>query len=355
MELLLAAVLLSSVSVAQTRGPAEEAQRAQELAAAGKLEEAIRVYQNLLRASPRNAVLLLNLSITEYKARQYGNSVTHASAALEVQPDLLPARLFLGAAQLELGEFAKAVGSLEAVVAATPQDRNARLMLGEALLATGKPAEAAVQFEAVAEQLPANPRIWYGLARVYELLGRSEAAQQAADKLLALPESAESHMRAAMAHEKAQRWIEASAEWKKALAVSSDRRGARVSLAWSLFRARDYDGAMAALQPLEGSSAEVEFLIGACLLNRQQPREAIAHLRSALAHDAGLVPARAALGQALLQTGKPEEAIGWLKAALDGDTDGTVHFQLFRAYQLTHRESEAREALAAYQRLRSSR
>jgi hypothetical protein len=56
----------------------------------------------------------------------------------------------------------------------------------------------------------------------------------------------------------------------------------------------------------------------------------------------------------LLQTGKPEEAIPWLEGAVSVDRDGSIHFQLYRAYRLTHREADARQALAAYQRLRAS-
>lgn len=347
-------IVLAAALLAQTHDPAAEARRAQELTTAGKLDEAIRIYRDLVRGSPDNAALLLNLAITEYKAGQYANTVLHASAALRLQPDLLPARLFLGAGQLELGEFAKARDALAIVVAANPQERNARLMLGEALLATGKPGEAATHLKTAAEQLLANPRVWYGLGRAYESLRQSDAAAEAWKKLQALPPSVESHLHAAQVHDREQRWREAAVEWRLALDLSPGNRTTRVGLAWSLFRGRDYDAAMIVLKPLLGNArADVEFLYGASLLNLQQPAAAIPYLRAAIAHDGSMLPARAALGQGLLQTGKAEEAIPLLKGAVPADTDGTVHFQLFRAYQLTHREAEAREALAAYQRLRT--
>ncbi|MEO8127952.1 MAG: tetratricopeptide repeat protein, partial [Bryobacteraceae bacterium] len=115
---------------------------AEQLVAAGKLEEAIRIYKDLAKADPANPNLLLNLSITEYKSKHYHEAATHAAAALKLQPDLLPAQLFLGASHLELGEFARAIQPLEQVIAANPRERNARLMLGEALLEDGKPEKA---------------------------------------------------------------------------------------------------------------------------------------------------------------------------------------------------------------------
>jgi predicted Zn-dependent protease len=55
-----------------------------------------------------------------------------------------------------------------------------------------------------------------------------------------------------------------------------------------------------------------------------------------------------------LQTGKSEEAIPYLKEAAPADQEGSVRFQLFRAYQLTGRKGEADQALADYQRFKAS-
>ena len=221
-------------------------------------------------------------------------------------------------------------------------------MLGEALLETGKPKEAIPHLKAAAELLPANTRVWYTLARAQEALGQS--ASEAWDKLSALPPSLESHLHAAQIHDAAQRWREAATEWQSALTLAPQSRAARVGLAWSLFRARDYEAAMTELKPLlAGTQPDVQFLYGASLLNLQQPVPAIPYLRAAIT----LLPARAALGQALLQTGKPQEAIPLLRAAAATDTDGNIHFQLFRAYQLTHRDAEANAALAEYRRIRA--
>jgi predicted Zn-dependent protease len=347
---------------AQARDPSKDAQRAQELVAAGQLDQAIHIYQDLVRASPDNPVLLLNLSVAEYTAKHFREAIANATAALKLKPDLLPARLFLGASYVELGEFTLAIDSLQLVIAADPRERNGRLMLGEALLGAGRPAAAVDHLKAAAEMLPANPRVWYGLGRAQEALGIKPAASEAWERLMALPVSLESHLHAAQVHDTEQRWREAAVEWREALQWAPENRAARVALAASLFRSRDYDAAMATLKPLltgesagsAAANANVQFLYGASLLNLQQPLEAIPYLRAAVAADAALLPARAALGQGLLQTGKPGEAIPLLQGAVSVDRDGSIHFQLYRAYRLMHREAEARQALAAYQRLRAS-
>ena len=351
----IAIILLAWPIFAQAPDPAREAERAQALVAAGKLDEAIRIYQDLVRNSPENPVLLLNLCVAEYTGKRYREAAATAAAALKLDPDLLPARLFLGASKLELGDLPGAIESLKIVVAANPRERNGRLMLGSALLQAGQPAAAVEHLEAAAEMLPASTRAWYGLGRAREMLGRMPAAKDAWERLMALPASFESHLHAAEVHSAEQRWREAAVEWREALRLAPEKPAIRVGLGEALFRSRDY-------QAVHGHAETAP---------RQRQRRGTVPLRriaseSPTAARRGTVLARshcpgrssaagsAALGQALLQTGKAGEAIPLLEAAVSADRDGSIHFQLFRAYQLTHRDAEAKRALADYQRFRAS-
>ncbi len=65
-HLLLYAAIFGTLFAQDARDLGGEARRAQELAAAGKPEEAARIYRDLLRATPENPALLLNLCIAEY-------------------------------------------------------------------------------------------------------------------------------------------------------------------------------------------------------------------------------------------------------------------------------------------------
>jgi predicted Zn-dependent protease len=349
------AVVLIALACAMVAQNAEF-ERARELLAAGRAAEAAAIYRNLSRAQPKNADLLVNLTIAEYKASHFREASESASAALKLAPDLAPASLFLGASFLQLGEFDKAIDPLRRVIAANPRERNGRLMLAEALVGAGRPADALPHFQSAAEMLPDNPKVWSGLAKANEAAGNKQLADDAWKRLMSLPPSLESHVHSAEVNDSAQRWREAANEWQQAMKIAPENRKIRVGLAWSQFRSRDYDGAMATLKSLleGGAMAEVEFLYGASLLNLQRPSEALPHLETSLARDPKFLPARAAMGQALLQTGKPEDAIPMLKDALSVDPDGSIHFQLFRAYQLCKRDAEAQQALTAYQHLRQS-
>jgi len=333
-----------------------EYDRARELLTTGHPDEAAAIYRELSKADPRNADLLLNLSIAEYKAGKFAYAAASAASALKLNPDLVPARLFLGASYLETGDFTQAIDALERVVAAAPGDKNARLMLGQALLGAGRAEEAVEHLRLASELLPSNPRVWYSLGRAYESLGRKDEAVAAWNRLAALPPSVEFHMHKAEVLDAEQRWGDAAAEWGEALKLAPQNTDVRIKAAWSLYRLRDHEQTVALLKPLltTAGKPDIPFLYGASLLNMQQPEKAIRFLNDALRLGPGFLPARAALGQALLLIGEPAQAIPLLESAIGTDHDGSVHFQLFRAYQLTGQAAKAREALAGYQRLRAS-
>jgi predicted Zn-dependent protease len=146
--------------------------------------------------------------------------------------------------------------------------------------------------------------------------------------------------------------MEAAKQWRKALELAPHDNRARGGLAWALYRARDYPSA---LQVIEGmrkdgfDSAVMNFLTGGCWLNLEQPKKSIPYLEKAIADDSHFLPAKAALGQALLRTGRAREAIPFLQAALSVDEDGTIHFQLYRAYSVAGQAAAAKRALSDYE------
>jgi Flp pilus assembly protein TadD len=67
-----------------------------------------------------------------------------------------------------------------------------------------------------------------------------------------------------------------------------------------------------------------------------------------------MLAARAALGGAHLQAGRPADAIPHLVAAAPTDEDGSLHYQLSRAYQAAGQSEPAAQALRKSQELRQS-
>lgn len=280
-------LVLAWTLAAQPRSPTAEFEEANRLAAAGRLDAAIGIYQRLAAAYPGNLTVLANLGITEYKAERYKDAADHFRAVLRLDGGSFIGRLFLGGALLKQGDSGAAIPYLEGAVAAQPADRNARTLLGDALLAAGRPKDAATQWRAALERTPGDDAL-------------------------------------------------------------------RRKLVLALYDANDArSGLRIAKETLDSnpSSADWQFLYGAGLLEAQQIAPALSHLETAVKLDPALEAARAALGRAYLEAGEPEKAIPHLQASLAGDTDGSRHYQLARALQITGRKDEAAAALRKYEEL----
>jgi predicted Zn-dependent protease len=150
---------------------------------------------------------------------------------------------------------------------------------------------------------------------------------------------------------------EAIDELTKGVAAWPEDMRIRRELATVLFFANDAEGARPILEDLlkrEPGSSELALLLGETWLKAQQPGKAVPLLEAAVRRDPKLLPAQAALGRAYLDVGDAAKAIAPLQAALESDKDGSLHYQLARAYRGTGRPELAKQALARFQELRQS-
>jgi len=151
--------------------------------------------------------------------------------------------------------------------------------------------------------------------------------------------------------------LEAIKEWRLALKYAPRDAHLREELLASLYQARDYPAALGLVDELlrqEPASATLNFTKGDILLSSQETDKAIPCLEMALKTDAKLLPAHHALGRAYMLAGQPAEAIPHLKAALPIDQDGSLRYQLSRAYQSTGQPDLAKKTLEEYQALQKA-
>ena len=154
----------------------QDLNRARQLVADGRLDEAAAIYEILLKSKPGDPALMLNIAVVEFKAKRYDRVIERCRKIVDVTPSIPAAYLFLGASYFELGQPAAAVDPLLKVIQAQPNDRNARLMLAESLLLLERYREAAEHFQIASNALPDNPRVWYGLERSFQGLGEQAKA-----------------------------------------------------------------------------------------------------------------------------------------------------------------------------------
>ncbi len=442
--------------------------------AAGKFEEAIPIYRELVRALPNNPGLIMNLGLALHMAGHEEEAIAEFEAVLKHSPRDPLAELYLGYAYVSLGKPARAIAPLETVVQAEPGNREAREALADALLSVGRFDRAAEHYQKLAELEPASPRAWNGLGLSYEALaqqnfeelgkaapesgywlalaaenrlkaqqsnsafylyrqalskaptlrgahsalaeiykntGHADWAETESDRekkldppdckraelecdflaaryeavaatpfetaesyywktraynalaarafarLAEFPESAELHEFMARIHTGERQFRQAAEELGKAYDLSDHSPRIGTELAVALLESDDNRSAEALLEKLlrqQPSSEELNYLEGRALLNLQEPAKAVPYLERAVARNPKLLSAQGTLGLAYLQTGQPAKAISHLRSALPTDQDGSLHYQLARAYQMSGQRAQAQPLLEEYQRIRQA-
>ena len=190
----------------------------------------------------------------------------------------------------------------------------------------------------------------------WRALAYNELALEAFGRLGQLPPSAEQHELKARIYSGQKRYSEAADEWREALKLSPGDPQAEKQLAISLKFSQDYGGALPLFQDMlrrQPGSAELNFLTGDTLLDLQRAEEAIPILRRAILHDPKMIAAHKSLARAYLATGKSAEAVPHLKLALPADADGSLHYQLAKAYQETGRAALSKSMLEEYQKIQA--
>jgi tetratricopeptide (TPR) repeat protein len=198
-------------------------------------------------------------------------------------------------------------------------------------------------------QGPLSPEGLYWRAKA-----ANELAMQALFRLGQLPPSPELHqLRAEIARGQGQH-MESAREWREALVLMPGNPRLRRELAESLFMAQDYKAALAETESMlkaDAKSPELNFIAGDSLLRLEEPEKAVPYLKTALASDPRLLAADASLGLALSRLGEHAAAVPHLEKAIELDEDGSLYYQLGRAYQALGQREKAASAMAKYQEI----
>src|SRR5450432_2462069 len=92
--------LSSALIHAQSDDLAFQSRQAKEMMSAGRFEEAISIYKQLVQAVPQEPGLRLNLALAEHLAGRDREAIPDFEAVLKAQPNLFPALLSLGATRM---------------------------------------------------------------------------------------------------------------------------------------------------------------------------------------------------------------------------------------------------------------
>jgi tetratricopeptide (TPR) repeat protein len=231
--------------------------------------------------------------------------------------------------------------------AATEQAKEAQLPPPDCTVQKLECAYLAGEFLGIVADGAKSPEALYWKTRACDHL-----AFDAYSHLAQLPPSAESYQLRARVDSKRRQYAQAVKELREALKLSPRNPNIKRELAIALYRSGSLQEAQLLFQELlqlDRDSTALNYFLGDTLLYSQKPQEAIVYLQKALTREPQFLSAQKSLGLAYLQLGQADKAIPHLQAALPADEDGSLHYQLGRAYQSQGDRELARDMFRQYQ------
>ncbi|MBM4188591.1 MAG: tetratricopeptide repeat protein [Gemmatimonadetes bacterium] len=146
------------------------------LAGGGDLAEAIEELSAGLAIDPSGASIWVARGALYARAGRSQEAEADFRRAVAQDPSHYPAYRYLGTVLLRRGLTQGAIRQLREAMGMAPQDVEVRLAYGEALAASGDEADAEVILSEVAETMPADPRPYQLLGRLFDRQGRTDEA-----------------------------------------------------------------------------------------------------------------------------------------------------------------------------------
>jgi tetratricopeptide (TPR) repeat protein len=288
------------------------------------------------------------------------------AAALELEPDDLPALIRQGNVQLGLGLPVAARRNFERAARVDPGSAAALAGLGRAAAALGENQAAIKHFEAALVAQPTATALRHPLGLAYRELGRmDEAREQLAARgtgtaafrdplvegLLQLATGAGVHL---MLANRALRQgsVEAAIErYQKALEADPGSATAHQALGGALSRRGDLEGAVrhySAALAIQPDNPPLHYNLGTVLVEQGADEQAVRHFRAAIAQSPDFHNARFNLAATLARMGRLEEALAEYRLLGEqAPTDTATRYYTAQTLRRLGRYDEAGSLFAA--------
>ena len=261
----------------------------------GDAEGAIPLLQSAVDARPDDASFHYNLAEALRAAGQYPAAAASYRATIARAPAAADAHFGLGNALFEMGQLAEAEAAYRRAIQLSPNDAEAHNNLGNVLLASKKPEEAAKSYRAALSAEPGYADAHGNLGRVLlELKRPKEAVASLRRALEADPADAELNLMLGRAYGRAFLWSDAEQHLRSALAVKPGDTQALDALANVLLETNRADAAKACYREiLDAAPDNAGALagVGSCELQLGEFPAATRSFRSALDMNGALLPA----------------------------------------------------------------
>jgi len=141
--LILVSVVLAGCTPGKSKADLADAalQRGLQAHAAGRLEEATAIYQEVLDLDPRNKFALYNLGLIDQTSGRPASAENYYRLVINLDPSFAPALFNLAILRTAAGSTAEAIELYRRVIALEPDQAGAHLNLGLLLRSIGQEVE----------------------------------------------------------------------------------------------------------------------------------------------------------------------------------------------------------------------
>jgi tetratricopeptide (TPR) repeat protein len=237
---------------------------------------------------------------------------------------------------------------LTAVAKTNLSDSEVKTSMGRALFETGRYEELAM----LLGRSPArDPERIYLLVSSYRTLATTEMENLAKTD----PQSTDLQKLVAESLSDRKMYKEAAEQYRAAIKTQPDDPALYFGLGEAYFDQMQFEEAEKAYAhaiELRPADAPAHVMRASALVELGRPEEAITAATRALQLNPQLLQAHVSLGRALALMGRDQEAAHELEQAASTDTDGMLHYGLFKLYKKLGRSDDAKRALQVWEELR---
>ncbi len=279
----------------------------------GQLEQAERIYRQVVEAEPSNADAWSLLGAVCINRDRLDEAAEHLGVALRIHPDHHAAHDNLGVLLGKQGRYAEAVASFERALAIQPNQAATLLNVAGALLRADRVDEAIASLRRVIALSPDSVRALTQQQRAAEAV----APWQQVARLT--PQDAWAHFELAATLARVDLLPEAKAEYREALRLKPDSAETCVNLGCVCLQRNELAEAVELLRraiQLRPNFAEAYLNLGSALTRQKKTAEAIDTLREAIRLKPELSESHDNLGIALAAEARYPEAVDSYRQAL---------------------------------------
>jgi tetratricopeptide (TPR) repeat protein len=327
--------------------------RAVEHHTAGRLSQAERIYQQILKSDPNQHVALHLLGVIAHQNGKNEIAVELITKAIAVKPDYTAAHNNLGNALLALRQIDEAVASYDKALATKPGYAEAHSNRGVALMALSRIDDAVASFHKALAIAPDHAAAQNSLGNALRAQGKPDEAVASYRRALVIaPNYAEAHNNLGKALIPLGKLDEAVACYGRAVAIAPDYAAAYNSLGNALQEQRKFNEAVASYRrclAIAPEFAEAHNNLGIALKNLGKQDEALASFRQALAIAPDYPEAHSNLGNVFMVQGKLDDAVACYRKALAIAPDlAEAHRHLANVSKFTEYDDDIKAMEVAY-------